>query len=107
MTRALLEQARAALVKGMMAAGGETGCDHHLEICFCEEQAAIDAITNHLAKPQGKPAWHPAPTVPGTWILSLDSGMEVQENITQHEIDIEATWPGGCWYGPIPQETAP
>ncbi len=51
-----------------------------------------------------QPAWHDAPTVPGTWILSLDSGMEVQENITQHEIDIEATWPGGRWYGPIPED---
>ena len=51
-----------------------------------------------------QPAWHDAPTVPGTWILSLDSGMEVQENITQHEIDIEATWPGGRWYGPLPED---
>ena len=51
-----------------------------------------------------QPAWHDVPTEPGTWILSLDSGMEVQENITQHEIDIEATWPGGRWYGPIPED---
>jgi hypothetical protein len=51
-----------------------------------------------------QPSWHDAPTVPGTWILSLDSGMEVQENITQHEIDIEATWPGARWYGPLPED---
>ena len=57
-------------------------------------QAATDAA----------PTWHDAPTVPGTWILSLDSGMEVQENITQHEIDIEATWPGGRWFGPLPED---
>ena len=57
-----------------------------------------------LAAPATAPAWHDAPTAPGTWILSLDSGMEVQENITQHEIDIEATWPGGRWFGPIPED---
>ena len=64
---------------------------------------AIEAVRKHRSGP-AQPAWHDAPTAPGTWILSLDSGMEVQENITQHEIDIEATWPGGRWYGPIPED---
>ena len=105
MTRALLEQARAALVKGMMAAGGETGCDHHLEICFCEEQAAIDAITNHLAKPQGKPAWHPAPTVPGLWLrVSKNTGAAYLTDLTNTTDDWYETY---RWYGPIPQEPAP
>ncbi len=57
-----------------------------------------------IATASAQPAWQDAPTVPGTWILSLDSGMEVQENITQHEIDIEATWPGGRWFGPLPED---
>lgn len=66
--------------------------------------AAGIALTDNYTRTE--PAWHDAPTGPGTWILSLDSGMEVQENITQHEIDIEATWPGGRWYGPIPEDKA-
>ena len=106
MTRELLQQALDALET---CTPGDYSTGHVIHPSYGEHSVdeAIEAIRAYLAQPQGEPAWHPAPTCAGTWILSLDSGMEVQENITQHEIDIEATWPGGHWFGPIPQEPAP
>ena len=71
---------------------------------WSKEAEMLESWAAQPATAPAQPSWHDAPTVPGTWILSLDSGMEVQENITQHEIDIEATWPGGRWYGPIPED---
>ena len=55
------------------------------------------------SQPSG-PAWQDAPTVPGDWVLSTTMTLELQENITQHEIDTGGVWPGGRWFGPIPTE---
>ena len=77
---------------------------------FRDLKKAMLAIRAHLAAPQGEPAWHDAPTVPGDWVI-VGKGFksELQTGITQQEIDRVSSWPGQ-WYGPIPpapQEPAP
>ena len=86
MTRALLQQALDALESAVFK---NRLCD-----------VAVDAIRAHLAQPlpQGEPAWHDAPTVPGLWIAANGSSYMVTPEM------IGQTAPARRWYGPIPQE---
>jgi hypothetical protein len=50
-----LKLALEALEYQLMQAGGETGCDHEIGICFCLETKAITAIKEALAQPEQEP----------------------------------------------------
>ena len=49
--RAAMQQALEALHYAVMASGGETGCNHEFNICFCKENNAITALREALAEP--------------------------------------------------------
>ena len=51
MTQEVLKQALEALEYAVMSAGGETGCDHHKNICFCLENKAITALRTAISQP--------------------------------------------------------
>lgn len=63
--KALLIQARDALQYAVMSSGGETGCDHEWQICFCKENAAIAALTAFIDAPEPEPA---------AWIVEFENG---------------------------------
>ena len=53
---------------------------------------------SHLALPQGEPAWHPAPTVPGLWVVG-------SRCLHINELDLPIYKDSHCrWYGPIPDD---
>jgi len=94
MTRALLEQALDAL--------NSCGSGYSREQWFDENRVypAIEAIRAHLAQPQGEPAWHDAPTVPGLWVVG-------SRCLHINELDLPIYERSNCrWYGPIPEDKA-
>ena len=51
-----------------------------------------------VAQPQGKPAWHDAPTVPGLWVVG-------SRCLHINELDLPIYERSNCrWYGPIPDD---
>ena len=99
MTRALLEQALDALedcdtaIKHLMQPA-------HPEVQITKTSATdvMKAIRAHLAKPQGEPAWHDAPTVPGLWVVG-------SRCLHINELDLPIYERSNCrWYGPIPAD---
>ena len=57
-----------------------------------------------VAQPQGKPAWHDAPTVPGLWVsdfswMAQKLGRETVEFYAKNR-----SIPSRRWYGPISED---
>lgn len=93
MTRELLQQALEALEHITKDSSGKTGVEILTDI-----HEAVETIRDHLAQPQGEPAWHDAPTVPGLWVVG-------SRCLHINELDLPIYKDSRCrWYGPIPED---
>jgi hypothetical protein len=93
-----LERSKAPICHGV----SDKDCNYMMS-CYARVCNKCGRKHRGAGYPEKAPAWHSAPTVPGDWVLSLASGLEMQEQITQAEIDADDHWPGR-WFGPIPED---
>lgn len=67
-----------------------------------DDQALLDDLRAYLTQPQGEPAWHDAPTVPGLWLrVGKTSG---DASLLWYQETSDIWYEGYRWCGPLPED---